>query len=633
MRRCLLVVLLCLLAPIASAAAASPPGTLAQIGGAGGCVSQQTTLGCTVANGLDDARAIALSPDGKTLYAVASTAASVTSFSVDPRNGLLQQLNLSAGCLSSAVQTGCGAARTLTGAAAVAVSPDGLHVYVAAAADGAVDSFARQPNGSLQQLSGIAGCSTTTITPGCDSAPALAGADAIAISSDGRFVYAAGASADSLVIFVRDAASGRLQPLTGPAGCLRAARAGCAPVVGLDSPSAIAISPDGTSLYVTSSGGTLTSFTRDPATGRLTQQAGTGCFSNLAVDGCTAIGGLARASGVAVSPDGHVVLVAATDGDSVSSFLRDPASGALARVSCAAGTTATAGCVPALVLGPRSLTFRPDGRVVWVASSRGDAIVTLQLDPATGALTATPGPGGCLRAQASLDCRATRALDDPRGLVASADGRHVFAVSTGSDGIAVLGQQVAPNCLAVRTRTKANRQHSVVLACSDPNGDKITLAIGRKPKHGKLGPLGASKGSVRYTPAAGYTGPDSFTYTASDGMDVSAPGTATVSVTLPTRAPAVRIRTARTHLVRGAGVHVLVECPPEAIGPCRVAAHLVVNGRPAGYGFARIARLTTGRVVVSATGLSARTKARVVVTVRDRTRRATVSQRAILILP
>ena len=67
----LLALLVCALAPCAPAMAASPPGTLAELAGAGGCVSQQAPLGCTAARGLDDARAVALSPDGKTLYAVA----------------------------------------------------------------------------------------------------------------------------------------------------------------------------------------------------------------------------------------------------------------------------------------------------------------------------------------------------------------------------------------------------------------------------------------------------------------------------------------------------------------------------------------------------------------------------------
>ncbi|MDX6598753.1 MAG: hypothetical protein QOE87_2640 [Gaiellales bacterium] len=615
--------------------AASPAGTLAQTAGAGGCASMQTALGCTAAHGLDDARAVALSPDGKSLYVASATPASLTAFTADSRNGLLQQLNLGAGCLTSIPQADCSGARALEGASAVAVSPDGLHVYVAAAAAGGVASFARQPNGSLVQLLGIAGCVTTTLTPGCANAPALAGADAIAISPDGRFAYVGAASADAITAFSRDAATGRLTPLPGTAGCLRANRSTCTPVSGVDSPSAIAISPDGASLYVTSSAGTLTSFLRDATTGALTQlPAGPGCLSDGPYDGCTPIGGLARASAVAVSPDGSTVAAAGTDSDAVLTFRRDPATGALTRVACVTGNPATAGCVlSTLVRGPRALAFRPDSRVVWVASSRADSIVTLQLDPATGALTPTPGTGGCVRRQASVECRAARSLDDPRGLALSPDGLRLFAVSALSDGIAVLGPQLAPNCLTTRAATPANKARSVVLACSDPNGDTVELTIVKQPLHGKLSALVKATGTVLYTPLPGYTGTDTFSYRASDGMDVSADGAATVRVTLPTKAPRVRIRTARTRLLRGAKIHVLVECPAIAIGPCRIATHLVVRGQAAGYGFASLARRTTGRIVLRADGVTGRTRAQVVVTVRDKTRRATISRRTILIVP
>ena len=270
---------------------------------------------------------------------------------------------------------------------------------------------------------------------------------------------------------------------------------------------------------------------------------------------------------------------------------------------------------------------------MWVAASRADSIVTLQIDPTTGALTPSAGPGGCLRRLASSDCRPARALDDPRGLAASADGTHVYVASAQSDGVAVLGPQLAPNCLHVRATTVANKAHSVVLACSDPNGDKVALQIVRLPKHGRVSGLVKATGSVLYTPLPGYTGADSFTYTATDGLDVSAAGTATVSVTLPPKAPAVRIRTGRTHLLRGGRIHVLVECPPTAVGPCRVAAHLLVKGKSKGYGFSRLKPRTTGRIVLRANGVKGRTKARVVVTVRDKSRRATIVKRTILILP
>lgn len=605
------------------------------LAGAGGCASAQAPLGCTPARGLDDARAVALSPDGLSLYVAAATPASVTSFGVAPGNGLLQQLNLGAGCLASVAQDGCGAARALEGASSIVVSPDNLHVYVASATVGAVTSFARQPNGSLVQLAGLAGCIASTAIAGCSSATSLGGADALAISPDGHFVYVAGGSADSLLSFSRDAATGRLTQLAGTTGCLRNTRPDCTPVTGLDAPAAIAIAPDGTSLYVASGNGTLTAFQRDVTTGVLTQlPLGAGCLSDGDLGGCTAVGGLARASAVALTPDGHTLIAAGTDDDAIVSFRRDPASGALTRASCVSASAATAGCtVSGLIGGPRGLVIRSNGLTVWVAASRADSIVTLQIDPTTGVLTPSPGVGSCLRRLASSDCRAARALDDPRGLVASADGTHVYAVSAQSDAIAVLGPQLPPNCLKVRATTVANTAHSVVLACSDPNGDKITLTIGKLPKHGRLSGLTKATGSTTYTPLPGYAGSDSFTYTATDGMDISAPGTATINVKLPPKAPKVNIRTGRTHLLQGDHIHVLVECPPIAIGPCRVAAHLLVNGKSKGYGFSRLKPRTTGRVVLRANGVHGRTKAQLVVTVRDKSRRATIVRRAILILP
>jgi DNA-binding beta-propeller fold protein YncE len=629
----LLALLLCVLAPSAAAWAASPPGTLTELAGDAGCVSQQTALGCTAARALADARAVALSPDGASLYAVAGAPASITTFSVDARTGLLQQLNLSAGCLVSIDQTGCGHARALTGAAAVAVSPDGLHVYVAAATTGALDSFARQPNGSLVQLTGIAGCTTAALTSGCDRASGIGGADAIAISPDGRFVYVAGAADNAIVIFTRDATTGRLQPLAGAAGCLRAGQIGCTPVVGLDAPSAIALAPDGTSLYVTSAGGTLTAFLRDPVSGALTQQpAGSGCLSDDAQTGCAAIGGLARASSVAVSPDGRTVLVTAADDDAVSSFRRDPATGGLARASCFSGSVATAACpVSTLMLGPRAAIFRPDGLVAWVAASRGNSLVTFQVDPATSILAPTAGPAGCLRSTASADCRPAHGLDDARGLAVSGDGRRVFAASAASDGIAVLGPQLAPNCLSVRATTTANRANSVVLACSDANGDKIALTIVSRPAHGTIG-VAKATGSVLYRPSPGYMGADSFSYTATDGLDVSVAGTATISVALPPKAPVVRIRTGRTHLLAQKRIRVLVECPLAAIGPCRFATRLIVNGRST-YAFARTARSKTASIFIRAGHAKGRTTAQFIVTVRDESRGTTVSRRTILILP
>ena len=59
---------------------------------------------------------------------------------------------------------------------------------------------------------------------------------------------------------------------------------------------------------------------------------------------------------------------------------------------------------------------------------------------------------------------------------------------------------------------------------SDANGDALSLAGFTQPAHGTLTNAG---GVLTYTPAAGYAGPDSFSYTVSDG---SLSDTATVSI-------------------------------------------------------------------------------------------------------
>lgn len=62
----------------------------------------------------------------------------------------------------------------------------------------------------------------------------------------------------------------------------------------------------------------------------------------------------------------------------------------------------------------------------------------------------------------------------------------------------------------------ANRNKScpVSLAASDPDGDPLTFSVTEGPSHGSLG---GTPPSLVYQPAAGFTGEDSFTYTASDG--------------------------------------------------------------------------------------------------------------------
>ncbi|MCW2527579.1 MAG: tandem-95 repeat protein [Pseudonocardiales bacterium] len=76
--------------------------------------------------------------------------------------------------------------------------------------------------------------------------------------------------------------------------------------------------------------------------------------------------------------------------------------------------------------------------------------------------------------------------------------------------------------------TLQNTPVAVTLSGSDPDNDPITFAVATAPAHGTLSGTGAN---LTYTPAAGYSGPDSFTYTTNDGKVSSTPATVSITVT------------------------------------------------------------------------------------------------------
>ena len=76
---------------------------------------------------------------------------------------------------------------------------------------------------------------------------------------------------------------------------------------------------------------------------------------------------------------------------------------------------------------------------------------------------------------------------------------------------------------------------AITLGASDPNGPPRTLTFTVvQPAHGSVSGSGANR---TYTPATGYSGPDSFTFTASNGVATS--NTATVSITVQAPVPTV----------------------------------------------------------------------------------------------
>jgi uncharacterized repeat protein (TIGR01451 family) len=78
---------------------------------------------------------------------------------------------------------------------------------------------------------------------------------------------------------------------------------------------------------------------------------------------------------------------------------------------------------------------------------------------------------------------------------------------------------------------------------SDPDGDTLTIASVTQGTHGSVTNNG---GDVTYTPATGFTGIDSFTYTVSDGNGGTDTATVTVTVTITTARINVQIDTGPT---------------------------------------------------------------------------------------
>ena len=76
--------------------------------------------------------------------------------------------------------------------------------------------------------------------------------------------------------------------------------------------------------------------------------------------------------------------------------------------------------------------------------------------------------------------------------------------------------------------------------------------------------------TVTYTPAAGYSGPDSFTYTISDGRGGTATATVSITVTAANRPPVAINDAASTSQDTAVTVRVLAnDSDPDSVIRCR----------------------------------------------------------------
>lgn len=382
-----------------------------------------------------------VSTRGEAFWLIVSAAAVagsvlVASCGATPGAAGLSQKTGREGCVSATgTRGGCGRARTLVTPGSVVVSSDGKQVYVAAEDRylGGVAIFDRAASGRLTQKSGRAGC--VSEVPAwrrvCTRANGVRAPRDLVVSPDGRNVYVAAASG-AIAIFDRDRVSGTLTQKPGRTGCVsRRARVGpCVRGRALTKPTMIAISPDGTSVYVASvEDDAVAILDRDPRSGALTQKRGSaGCVADEYSDitGCRNAPlfiGL-EGGGLTVSPDGRNVYV----GERLAIFDRH-ANGELTPNRAGDASTTDDAVISVIVSA--------DGKNVYAAASHGGLLI-FDRDPGDGLLTPEPGEQGCVAARRIPGCMRATALAAPTGASLSPDGRDLYVASGINQGNALV---------------------------------------------------------------------------------------------------------------------------------------------------------------------------------------------------
>jgi len=335
-----------------------------------GCIGE--AAGCTPvtpASALDKATSLAISPDGKNLYVTAGlsfgtfgSGGAVSHFTIGRAGDLTY-----AGCIGTLTVPGCtpiGVPAAIVGAYALAVSPDGADLYASGAVIGTVVHFLINGSGDL----GYDGCIGSA--PGCTSIAqgTLASVDALAVTPDGRDLYAATFQNSAIYHFVING-YGDL----GYDGCIGNPQHGCTPVTpggAVGGAGGLLAAPGGRDLYA--SAANAVSHFRIDQYGNL---AYAGCIGDVA--GCTATspaGALDGAHAPAVTAGGADMYVPGQGGSVVSHFRVD-GTGNLAFAGCAGEL---AGCTGTYVIhaldGADAVTVTPDGAQLYAAGYTGDDI-------------------------------------------------------------------------------------------------------------------------------------------------------------------------------------------------------------------------------------------------------------------
>jgi DNA-binding beta-propeller fold protein YncE len=402
----------------------------------GACGSARALKGPGVGFG---SRAIAVSPDGRNVYVASSKSNAIAIFRRNAKTGRLTQSKGPVGCIASQGPSSCAAAVGLDAPNSVAVSPDGRNVYATSRGASSLTVFSRNPKGGgLTQLPAGFGCISGLPVPICSSGRALIDPDVVVISPDGLSVYVGAFAGNAVVVFNRDPASGALAQPSGTAGCIAEAVSGCAVGIGLGAVEGLAVTS--TAVYTGSaSSNAVAVLARNPITGALAQATdGSGCLVSTPLAGCTNGYEFKGANAVAVSPGGKDVYVTSLLSNSVTSFTRAVPAGSLTQKTGPAGCLVwlrAVGCSFGQAMSaPEGLVVSPDGASVYVAAFATGAVAVLGRNK-SGEVAQLAGRFGCLAPKSVPGCTRAQAMRGVGSVAVSPDGRNLYSTSFGSNAV------------------------------------------------------------------------------------------------------------------------------------------------------------------------------------------------------
>ncbi len=381
--------------------------------------------------GLDGVGAVAVSPDGEHVYTVGFNALAV--LGPDGADDLRY--------LDALVQ-GDARNRGLVDPLVATMSHDGNHIYVASLGE---------RNGSIAVYDISSSSGTPTFEqvifddlPGFDRLSAITD---ITVSPDDRFVYVASEFESEFTTFSRDADTGELTFVASNALIA----------------DTVIVSPDGTTFHISFPlGNVLNSVNRNTTTGAL---------SGAAFDSEAGVGNVVS---MAITPDGNTVFAASEDLNTVFVFDRDVAGNLTLRHTFEDG----AGGVDGLA-GADNVVVSPDGKRAYASGRGGDeSIAVFDRDPDTGdwsfigaiALPESPlaGPGDPPQL--------------PTAIAVSPDGLNVYVArgDEGAGGITLLSPpQFNVNFSQVNDLTvKTGAGNDVLALVNPPAGVTMTLNAG-----------------------------------------------------------------------------------------------------------------------------------------------------------